>query len=98
MKTSFLQGSFGFTIRDNIGNEYLDFKIPSTYAQPITLRNIMTHTPGFEEAIKDLFVARPEDLIPLGRYLSTHMPARIFPPGTTPAYSNYATALAGYIV
>src|SRR3546814_5018543 len=26
------------------------------------------------------------------------LPARVFAPGTTPAYSNYATALAGYIV
>src|SRR5215471_2511191 len=29
-------------------NDYLDFKIPATYPKPITLRNIMTHTPGFE--------------------------------------------------
>ncbi|MBN1831652.1 MAG: beta-lactamase family protein [Deltaproteobacteria bacterium] len=79
-------------------NEYLDFKIPSDFSEPITLRNIMTHTPGFEEAIKELFVASPEDLMPLDQYLLTHMPSRIFPPGTTPAYSNYATALAGYIV
>src|SRR5438477_9227675 len=27
-------------------NEYLDFKIPATYPQPITLRNAMTHTSG----------------------------------------------------
>jgi CubicO group peptidase (beta-lactamase class C family) len=33
-------------------NDYIDFKIPATYAQPITLRNIMTHTPGFEETIR----------------------------------------------
>ena len=26
------------------------------------------------------------------------LPERVFAPGTTPAYSNYATALAGYIV
>jgi hypothetical protein len=34
----------------------------------------------------------------LGDYLKGHLPARVFAPGTTPAYSNYATALAGYIV
>ncbi len=79
-------------------NEYLDFKIPSARWNPITLRNIMTHTPGFEETVKDLFVAKPQELEPLGKYLAGHIPARIFPPGTTPAYSNYATALAGYIV
>ena len=79
-------------------NDYLDFKIPAAFSKPVTLRDCMTHTPGFDEVIRDLFVAKPEKLQPLGTYLRTHVPARIFPPGTTPAYSNYATALAGYIV
>ena len=79
-------------------NDYLDFKVPPAFAKPITLRNIMTHTPGLEETIQELFVEKASDLKPLDEYLKEHMPARIFPPGTTPAYSNYATALAGYIL
>lgn len=79
-------------------NDYLDFKIPATYPQPITLRNIMTHTPGFAEAVKNLFVKDAGEMKPLGVYLANHVPKRIFPPGTTPAYSNYATTVAGYIV
>ena len=79
-------------------NDYLDFKIPVAFAKPITLRNVMTHTPGFEETGKELFVSDAAHVRPLGEYLRDHLPARIFPPGTTPAYSNYATALAGYIV
>ena len=79
-------------------NDYLDFKIPASFPKPITLRNIMTHTPGFEESVQELFVADAKDLQPLSPYLQKHMPSRIFPPGTTPAYSNYATTLAGYIV
>lgn len=78
-------------------NEYLDFKIPDAFGRPITLKHLLTHTPGFEEQIKDLFKTdggSPD----LGEHLRTHIPARIFPPGTTPAYSNYGTALAGYIV
>ena len=78
-------------------NEYLDFKIPDAFGAPITLKNIMTHTPGFEEQVKDLFSNNPVSPN-LGEYLKTHIPARIYPPGTVPAYSNYATALAGYIV
>jgi CubicO group peptidase (beta-lactamase class C family) len=78
-------------------NEYLDFKIPDAFGKPITLKNIMSHTPGFEEQIKDLFSTAPVSPN-LGEYLKTHTPARIYPPGTVPAYSNYATALAGYIV
>jgi CubicO group peptidase (beta-lactamase class C family) len=78
-------------------NEYLDYKIPEAFGKPITLKNILTHTPGFEEQIKDLFTvgnSKPD----LGQYLKTHIPRRIYPPGTVPAYSNYATAVAGYIV
>jgi len=79
-------------------NDYLDFKIPATFSKPITLRNIMTHTPGFEETIQELFVEDGSRLKPLDQYVKEHLPERIFPAGTTPAYSNYATTLAGYIV
>jgi len=79
-------------------NDYLDFKIPPAFGKPITLRNIMTHSTGFEETAKDLFVGSAEDLRPIPEYLRVHMPARIFPPGMTPAYSNYATTMAAYIV
>ncbi|MBA3572295.1 MAG: beta-lactamase family protein [Pyrinomonadaceae bacterium] len=78
-------------------NEYLDFKIPDAFGQPITLKNLLAHTPGFEEQIKDLFTVGSESPN-LGAYLKTHIPARIYPPGTVPAYSNYGAALAGYIV
>ncbi len=77
-------------------NEYLDFKIPEAFGKPITLKNVMTHTAGFEEQLKDLFGG--EKSPNLGDYVKMHIPNRIFPPGEVPAYSNYATALAGYIV
>ncbi|HET9837901.1 MAG TPA: serine hydrolase domain-containing protein [Candidatus Angelobacter sp.] len=79
-------------------NEYLDFKIPAKFGKPITLRNIMTHTPGFEEQIKDLINEEGAPIASLKQHLSEHIPERIFSPGTTPAYSNYGAALAGYIV
>ncbi len=78
-------------------NEYLDFKIPDAFGQPITLKHILTHTPGFEEQIKDLFTIDQTPPV-LSDYVKTHTPTRIYPPGKVPAYSNYATALAGYIV
>ncbi|CDR34869.1 serine hydrolase domain-containing protein [Criblamydia sequanensis] len=79
-------------------NDYLDFKVPNTFDKPITLSDIMTHRSGFEESFKDLMVKSPEDLYPLSQYLPSHLPNRIFPPGLVPAYSNYATTLAAYIV
>lgn len=79
-------------------NTYLDFQVPAAFGKPITLRDIMTHRAGFEETIKQLFVQKQEDLIPRRQYLIEHMPKRIYPPGKVPAYSNYATTLAAYIV
>ena len=79
-------------------NDYIDFKIPPAYGKPITLRDVMTHTPGFEESIKGLFVPASKDMQPLGKYLATHLPQRVYAPAITPAYSNYGAALAGYIV
>lgn len=79
-------------------NDYLDFKIPSGFGRPITLRNIMTHTPGFEEVEKNLFSNDSTSVAPMDAFLKAWTPERVFPPGQVPAYSNYATAVAGYIV
>ena len=79
-------------------NKYLDYKVSDAFGKPITLRDVMTHTPGYEDYAKDLIVGDAKMLVPLGDHLKTHQPHRIFPPGSTPAYSNYATAMAGYIV
>lgn len=79
-------------------NTYLDFKIPPFQGKPVTLRQLMTHTAGFEEAAKDLLVYDTKELLPLEAYLKRWTPKRIFAPGTTPAYSNWATTLTGYLV
>ncbi len=78
-------------------NQYLDFKVPVRNGHPLTLRHIMTQTSGFEEVIKDLVsfgTASP----PLRDVLVANMPPLRADPGTVAGYSNYATALAGYIV
>ena len=79
-------------------NQYLDFKIPPYEGKPVTLRQALTHTAGFEEAGKDLIAYDAKNSMGLGAYLKRYVPRRIFRPGTTPAYSNWATSLAGYIV
>jgi CubicO group peptidase (beta-lactamase class C family) len=79
-------------------NSYIDFKVPAPFGKPTTLRDIMTHRPGLEETIKDLFVGTEKDMRPIAQYLPAHLPKQIYPPGTIPAYSNYATTLAAYAV
>ncbi len=79
-------------------NRYLDFQIRPAFSQPVTLRNLMTHTGGFEEEIRDIIVTDPKQAVTLRDFLIRNQPQRIFPPGTIPAYSNYGVGIAGYIV
>jgi len=74
-------------------NEYLDFRIPPAFGKPITLRNLLTHTAGFEET-SYIRYDPPRSL----RDHVLRVPERIYPPGEIPAYSSYGFHLAGYIV
>ncbi len=80
-------------------NTYLDFEIPPGPAgRPIRVRDLMTHTPGFEESVKELIAHDTSGLLPNGDALKRWVPARIYEAGKMPAYSNYGTSLAGYLV
>ncbi len=80
-------------------NSYLkDFKIEDTYPEPITLKHLMTHTPGFEDRFIGLFGRDSASMRPLGEVLKDEMPERVRPPGSYASYSNHGTGLAAYIV
>jgi CubicO group peptidase (beta-lactamase class C family) len=80
-------------------NSYLKtFKIPATFPEPITMRHLLTHTPGFEDQGLGLFARDPAELKPLRESLAAKIPARVRPAGSLSSYSNYGTALAGLIV
>jgi CubicO group peptidase (beta-lactamase class C family) len=79
-------------------NAYLDFEIPERLDGPVTMTDLMTHRGGFEEGLKEILITDPDQFITTEEYLKQHQRPRIFPAGEVPAYSNYGTALAGYIV
>ncbi|MDX1697804.1 MAG: serine hydrolase domain-containing protein, partial [Thiohalobacterales bacterium] len=89
----------GRLLLDRDINDYLgDFQVPASWPAPVTLADLMTHTAGFEDRNIGFYARDPADLLPLGAFLARHMPARVYPPGTVSAYSNYGAALAGHIV
>jgi len=81
-------------------NQYLKtFQIPTTFDEPITLKHVMTHTPGFEDGgLGYLINYDPDKASSIRDFLATYIPARVNKPGAYGSYSNYATALAGLIV
>ncbi|MCD0445392.1 beta-lactamase family protein [Glycomyces sp. A-F 0318] len=76
---------------------YLDFEIPREYPEEVTMRHLLTHTAGFEERIAGL-IGTGDETPDLREALVNDPPEQVYRPGTTPAYSNYGNALAGYIV
>lgn len=81
-------------------NEYLKgFQIPATFDEPITLKHILTHTPGFEDGgLGYLITYDAKSASTIEGFASKYIPARVNKPGEYGSYSNYGTALAGLIV
>jgi len=80
-------------------NKYLkDLKITPAFEQPITLKDILTHTPGFEDHVIGLFAHKADEVGALVDVLKAQMPARVRPPGVLPSYSNHGTAIAGHAI
>lgn len=79
-------------------NTYLDFQIPGTFPEPITLKHLISHTDGFEERAYEMLALTPDQIPSLGKYLAAHLPARVYPPGQVSVYTDHGADLAGYII
>lgn len=75
--------------------EYLpkDFLTNLKYDKPITMLDLMNHQESFDET--PLYMGSDKSLEEL---LKENQPPQSYKPGELTAYSNYGTALAGYIV
>ena len=68
------------------------------YDNPITILDLMNHTGGWQDSITNVYTDDKDDILPLEEYVSKYEPIQLYEPGTTVAYSNWSTTLAGYIV
>ncbi|HXQ11742.1 MAG TPA: serine hydrolase domain-containing protein [Caulobacteraceae bacterium] len=66
------------------------------FAQPILVRDLMSHSGGFEDrTLGQLFEKNPDRIRPLADYLREERPRRVRPSGQVSVYSNYGAMLAG---
>lgn len=83
-------------------NNYLPEELQLEYDNnqaPVTLTELMTHTAGFEDRSITLLASNQENLLSLEEYMNQYgHPELVYKPGEVPAYSNYGTTLAGYII
>ncbi len=80
-------------------NAYINaFQLPATFAQPVTVADLLVHTGGFDDTDIGAYAKHEAEVTPLSNYLKKNMPARVMPPGEIVSYSNHGYALAGLMV
>ncbi len=80
-------------------NQYLTaLKISEDYVEPVTLRQLLTHSAGFEDRVVGTITLDPDEVLPLGEYLKGNIPKRVLEPGSVHSYSNFSFALMGLLV
>lgn len=71
-------------------------EIEEAFDRQITMRDLMSHRPGFEDHLQDF--VDPNRNISLEEAVTTRRPARIAPPGERTSYSNTGTNIAAYVI
>ena len=79
-------------------NQYLKrLQVPKTFAEPVTPRHLLSHTPGFDELPGVRLAPSADAVLPLHEFLRDKL-VRVRPPGRVTAYSSFGAALAGLLV
>jgi len=80
-------------------NQYLThLQVPDTYEQPVTARQLLHYTAGFDTRFIGIRVKSKDEIPPLGEYLDYHLTDRVRPPGEIRSYNDFEIALAGLLV
>jgi CubicO group peptidase (beta-lactamase class C family) len=81
-------------------NHYLkSFQLPETFARPVTMADLLTHTGGIEDRMLGRTAPISDGrVIPLGEYFRRFPPRRVRPPGDEMNYSGSGMALAACVI
>ena len=84
---------------DDPANRYLgQYKLPDWQGQPITLRQLATHTAGLDEVKFDYAASRPEPGAPTALDFRAHEPALVRPPGRFSSYSSFGFGVLAQVI
>jgi CubicO group peptidase (beta-lactamase class C family) len=83
---------------DDVNLHLRRFRLPETFAAPITVADLLRHTAGLDERHVGMHVRTPAEWVDLGDFLARRMPPRVLPPGEIIAYSDFGMSLAGFLV
>ena len=71
--------------------------VPNTYPEPVTVRQLLDHTAGFDEIRPGTQASTRDGILPLDQFLKDRL-VRVRPPGKITAYSTYGMTLAGEMI
>ena len=79
-------------------NDYLKtVKVPETYAEPVTLRTLLSHRSGFEAGVSGFMSYDRNDIKTSPDTYQRHL-VRVHPPNHEYGYENLAVGLMGHLV
>ncbi len=84
-------------LTDDVNRYLTRFKVPATFAEPVRVWNLLTHTAAFDEIRPGTRAETKAGLLSLGDFLEPKL-VRLRPPGQVISYSTYGISLAGYLV
>lgn len=80
-------------------NTYLkNFRFKYLTDRPVYLRDLLTHTAGFDDRYIGKSAHSEAESIPLDKFIPKFKPEFLYPSGEIYTYSNYGIALAAYLV
>lgn len=84
-------------LQEDVRPYFKDFPLKTSFDEPLTFANLLTHTDGFEARMIGVAAQSQDDLLPLGKLLETYAPTQLYPPGKYMTYGDYASNLSGYL-
>lgn len=88
----------GLVRLDDDVNQYLDaVTVPETFPRPVRVRDILTHTGGFDQPGLGRHATSAGAVRPLEGFLADHL-IRLRPPGELAVYDTYGITLAGHLM